>query len=76
MLHSILKYTSVQFQGTLPAIEIVYPKGTKKEMRVLTFEEQNCLMEYLLEDMDPCKFGILLALLTGLRIGVNCALKW
>ena len=76
VLHSILKYTSVQFQGELPAIEIVYPKGTKKEMRVLTFEEQNCLMEYLLEDMDPCKFGILLALLTGLRIGEICALKW
>ena len=76
VLHSILKYTSAQFQGVFPALEIVYPKNSRKEMRVLTFEEQNCLMQYLLEDMEPCKFGILLALLTGLRIGEICALKW
>lgn len=76
VLHSILKYTAAQYQGTFPAIEVMYPKGSKKEMRVLSFEEQNSLMAYLLEDMDPCKFGILLALLTGLRIGEICALKW
>ena len=38
-------------------------------MRVLTCEEQKRFTEYLLRDMDPCKFGVLLALLTGLRIG-------
>ena len=45
-------------------------------MRVLTCEEQKRFTEYLLRDMDPCKFGVLLALLTGLRIGEVCALKW
>ena len=45
-------------------------------MRVLTCEEQKRFTEYLLQDMDPCKFGVLLALLTGLRIGEVCALKW
>ena len=76
VLHSILKYTASQLQDAFPAIEIVYPKSSKKEMRVLSFEEQKRLMEYLLTDMDSCKFGILLALLTGLRIGEICALKW
>ena len=44
--------------------------------RVLTVEEQQILTTYLLEDMNLCKFGILLALLTGIRIGELCALRW
>lgn len=57
-------------------IEIVYPKNIKKDMRVLTKEEQKRLVKYLLADMDDCKFGVLLALMTGLRIGEICALRW
>ena len=34
------------------------------------------MISYLMEDMDPCKFGILLAMFTGLRIGELCALQW
>lgn len=76
ILHSILQYTAKQFPGTMPIIEIVYPKETKKEMRVLSKEEQSRLVQYLLNDMDECKFGVLLALLTGLRIGEVCAMRW
>lgn len=45
-------------------------------MRVLNLEEQQRLVTYLLTDMDEAKFGVLLALLTGMRIGEVCALKW
>ena len=45
-------------------------------MRVLSREEQNRFMSYLLTDMDSCKFGLLLALSTGVRIGELCALQW
>ena len=45
-------------------------------MRVLTKEEQTRLVKYLLDDMDECKFGVLLSLLTGMRIGEVCALQW
>lgn len=76
VLRSIIKYTEKLAPGTLPVIEIVYPKEKKKEMRVLSLEEQNVLIRYLTKDMDNCKFGILLALFTGLRIGELCALKW
>ena len=31
---------------------------------------------YLLNDMDIFKFGVLLTLYSGLRIGELCALKW
>ena len=76
VLHSILQYTGKHFPGKMKSLEIIYPKETKKEIRVLTKAEQTCLVEYLLQDMDTCKFGVLLALLTGLRIGEICALKW
>lgn len=76
MLHSVIKYTCKQFPEPLPMIEIVYPKVPKNEMRVLSVEEQTRFVKYLLEDMDACKFGVLLALLTGMRIGEVCALRW
>ncbi len=76
MLHSIVTYTAKQFSDPMQTIEIVYPKNPKKEMRVLTRDEQTRFVEYLLDDMDDCKFGVLLSLLTGMRIGEVCALRW
>ncbi|WP_298025331.1 site-specific integrase [uncultured Dysosmobacter sp.] len=76
VLRSILKYTAKQFPGPFPAVEICYPKEQKTEARVLSQEEQQRFVSYLQTDMDECKFGILLALLTGLRIGELCALRW
>ncbi len=76
MLHSVLKYTVKQFPEPIPMIEIIYPKDPKKEMRVLTRDEQTQFVQYLLNDMDECKFGVLLTLLTGMRIGEVCALRW
>ncbi len=75
-LHSIIKHISKQFPEPLPNIEIIYPKVPKNEMRVLSKDEQTRLVEYLLTDMDECKFGVLLSLLTGMRIGEVCALQW
>lgn len=76
VLRSIFSYISRTYPGALPSIEISYPKSSKKDIRVLTREEQSKFMQYLLKDMDDCKFGILLALLTGMRIGEICALRW
>lgn len=76
VLHSILKYIAKQYPGILPVVEIIYPKEQKKEMRVLTVDEQKRLIQYLLTDMDECRFGILIALFTGIRIGELCALRW
>ena len=38
--------------------------------------EQNRLIEYLLNEMDIYRFGTLMALYTGIRIGELCALLW
>lgn len=76
VLRAVLKYCRCQIGPSFPDIEVIYPKERKKEMRVLTLEEQTKFMQYLLCNMDEVKFGILLALLTGMRIGEICALKW
>ena len=76
VLHGVLKFTAPHFPGIFPAIEINYPKCGRKEMRVLSREEQQRFIAYLLTDMDACKFGVLLTLFTGVRIGELCALQW
>jgi len=74
LLHSALQYGHRQYR--LPMPEIVYLPSQKKEMRVLSIQEQKQLVAYLTEDIDVHKFGVLLALYTGLRIGELCGLQW
>lgn len=76
VVKAVLKHCRKQLGAELPDIEVIYPKEQKKDMRVLTLGEQQRLVAYLLDDMDETKFGVLLALLTGMRIGELCALKW
>lgn len=75
IFHSALEYTRKNFSGRMNDIEIIYPKKTQGKIRVLSVSEQKILTEYLLTDMDLCKFGVLLSLWTGLRIGEICALR-
>ena len=74
LLHSCLKYGNRQYRLPLP--EIIYLTPKKKEMRVLSIEEHRRLVNCLMHDTDIYKFGVLLALYTGLRIGELCALRW
>lgn len=74
-LKSILQYAHKSIPR-IELVEIVYPKLQKQKMRVLSREEQRVFVQYLIVDLDPCKFGVLFSLLTGLRIGEICALKW
>lgn len=50
-------------------------KKKEKEMRVLSQSEQEALITVLIEEMDRYKFGVLLSLYTGIRIGELCALQ-
>ena len=51
VLRSILNYTAKRFPGAFPQVDISYPKESKKEMRVLTREEQTKFARFLLVDM-------------------------
>lgn len=80
-INDILLVLNMILKSELPATGAIPPKieylhETKKEMRVLTVPEQKKLTEYLKKDIDIHKFGVLLAMQTGLRIGELCALKW
>lgn len=76
VLRAVLTYTSKQFPGLFLPVEFHYPKIDRKEMRVLSPDEQKRLVSCLLTELDECRFGILLALLTGMRLGELCALRW
>lgn len=75
-VHKIMVYIQADIKDKLPFITISYPKIERKELKVLSPEEQQILIQYLLRDFDIYKFSVLLALLTGLRIGEICALQW
>lgn len=68
------KYAEEEYEITTPKIR--YLKEEKKNMRVLSVDEQLQLTTYLNSNMDIHKFGILLALYTGIRVGELCALQW
>ena len=73
-LHSCMKFGQRKYN--LPMPEFVYLSVPKKEMRVFSKEEQKQLLAHITANMDIYKFGILLTLYTGLRIGELCALRW
>lgn len=76
LLHSLFSYVGKRSGERLPDLEITYPKAYKKNVRVLDEKEEEALTEVLAQDMDFCKFGIYLALRTGMRLGEICALRW
>lgn len=54
-----------------------YPKELSiRKMQLLSKEEQNILLDYILNNISEKNIGILISLLYGLRIGEICALKW
>lgn len=74
VLNLALKYAEEEYQ--INRVEISYLKIQKKEMRVLSQEEQSILTAHLTNEIDIFKFGVLLALYTGVRVGELCALTW
>ena len=72
--HAGMEFAADEWNYDAPKIQML--REGKREARVLTREEQKSLTEALLDDMDICKFGILLALYTGIRVGELCALQW
>lgn len=75
ILKNVFKFIQTEYNININ-INIVYPHNPKKESRILTKAEFINLNNVLLQDIDPCKFGVLIAMATGIRIGELCALKW
>lgn len=76
LFHSIFTYVRKRTEQRLLAPEIIYPQRQKTAARVLDKPEEELLIRYLAREMDLYKFGVYIALRTGLRIGEACALRW
>lgn len=57
-------------------IDIKKPNSLKKEISVFSKAEYDKLKLYLTTETDHKKMGMMIAILTGIRLGELCALKW
>jgi len=77
VLKMIQKYGAKYKLMNLNQIDVTFPtKASKKELEVMSKENQRKLFEYLKENFSFKNLGIVICLCTGLRIGELCALKW
>ena len=76
IIKSSMEYAKYNNINIICNLGKIYVKKKEKEMRVLCRSEQDALVKVLLDDIDLYKFGVILALYTGIRIGELCALKW
>ena len=72
----IFAYAQANGADTICNFRTIHVRQTKKEIRILTLDEQKAFSEYLLSDMSLYKLGVYLSLYTGIRIGELSALKW
>lgn len=76
ILNSILKY-AIKNNVSIPySCEGIRIRKSKNSIKVLDKKEQQILTDFLMNDINYTKLGIILSLYTGMRIGELCALKW
>lgn len=77
VLKMIQKYGVKYKLMNLNQIDVVFPThATKKELEVMSKDNQKKLFEYLKDNFSFKNLGIVICLCTGLRIGELCALRW
>jgi len=76
VVNQVLAYARDNHIAVTEAVTKSRTVRTAKPVEVMKHAEQIRLFEVLYSDMDRYKFGILLCLSTGLRLGEICSLKW
>lgn len=76
IIHAALAYAIEENEREALCGKIQMPSASKRIIEVFTVQEQRKLENFLETDMDDRKFGILLALHTGMRLGELCGLRW
>lgn len=73
---SVLKYADqLKYEIDHSALSVT-TNVKNKPPRVLTLNEEQLLITYVLDNLDLTGLGILICLFTGIRIGELCALTW
>lgn len=76
VIKNILHYSlQIGYQNSFDT-RLIRIKQSTHELRVLSPSEQNTLYMYLSDSLSTNNMGILICMLTGLRIGEVCALRW
>lgn len=76
LMKSVFRFASHTYHIANSINEIIMPKKQKTEIRLLTKSEEQKLMQIINENQNLTTMGIILAKMTGLRIGELCALRW
>lgn len=76
VIKSTIEYARCNNYEVFCSLKKLSVKKKDTEVRTLTPAEQTALLRTLTSEMDLCKFGVVLSLYTGIRIGELCALTW
>ena len=77
VIKAITKFARRTYNCADKAENVIVPKDRKVEEKiVLSGSQQKTLISYLSKNPTCSNIGIMLTLMTGLRIGELCALKW
>ena len=75
-LKGIIKYGNTLGYCSIPLDVIPHVKYTQNEIQILTDDELKLIKNYVFDDLDNKKIGLMICLYTGMRLGEICALKW
>lgn len=76
VMSQICKYAHTNYSMPLPVAVKERRKKQQSKIRILNASEQKKLVKYLFGNMDIINFSIYLCLVTGMRLGEVCSLKW
>lgn len=76
VVRNVIRYINTRYQRLDCDLSQITIKKEESRMRILSREEEEQLIRYLMEYPSPMNCGIFLTLFTGLRIGELCALTW
>ncbi len=76
VLNQIFSYASLHYHVRAPYYAYQKQKKQNENVKAFNQSEQMKLIQYLYEEMDIYKLGIIICISTGLRLGEICALKW
>ncbi len=75
ILRSIIFFAEKESYLQKIDFDFYQPKPKEKNIRILSADEQSRLVQYLVNDINYTKLGILICISTGIRLGELCALK-
>ena len=76
LMRSVCRYAAKKYSIQNPMADIRVCKRKTAEVRILEKEEHYKLNQYVTKQHNRSNLGVLLAMMTGIRIGELCALQW